>query len=151
MPIYPPTTTYSLNVDGAAHLRAATLMAPVTTAFAAYLAAHPEVNGGPAVDASYIYFSAVTTGLSWWRSPALWSASQLGQDADVPNDGTFVPVSGVGVTTVTFPVADADVARAQAISDALRSGPAVTDVLGAALCTGLAMLSGIAAAQGPFN
>lgn len=152
MPVYPAYTSFNLKLDATAVARATALVTPVTDAFAAYLAAHPEVPAGGAVDITYVYFGAATVGLNKWKEVALWPSSfPFGRPVEIPSIATFAASTGTGVTTISIRAANTDVARANALIAALGSSPILTNVLGQAVCTGLALLSGVDENQGPFS
>lgn len=114
------------KIDAATAARIAGVLAKVQT----------EV---PDADENYIYTGAVRVGLN-----------RLGSSKRTYTGAQFAPHAGTGVTDVTVAVEDDDVARADAIADARNAER--SDVVGAALCTGLAMLSGVdAAIVGPFS
>lgn len=152
MPIYPAYTDYTLRLDSTAKTRGNALVTPVATAFAAYIAAHPEVAPGPAVDLAYVLYGAVTVGLNRWKKPSLWASSYpFGRPDDVPSTTSFSTSVGIGVSSVIVHVDNADVTRAQDIITALGGSPTLAHVLGRACCTGLAYLSGNGNDEGPFT
>lgn len=92
----------------------------------------------PAADNAYVYTGAVRVGLN-----------RLASSKRTYTVAQFNPQASVGASAVTIAVEDDDVARADAIAAAKSATRA--DVVSAAACTGLAMLSGIdAAIVGPF-
>jgi hypothetical protein len=141
----------SLNLDGSAQARAAAALPAVQAAYASYLTAHPELSPFTP-DINYVYTTAVTVGLSFWRAPNLWAPSYpFGNPGDVPTVATFNATSGTSTSTIPASVAASDVSRANAIIAALGGTPTLVNVLGCACCTGLAVLSGTPVLQGPFQ
>ncbi len=114
------------NIDAATAARVAGVLAKVQI----------EV---PDADENYIYTGAVRVGLN-----------RLASTKRAYTDAQFAPHAGTGVTDVTVAVEDDDVERADAIAGT--RGAERADVVGAALSTGLAMLSGLdVAIIGPFS
>ena len=144
-------SSHNLKLDATAQARAAALVTPVAAAYAAYIAAHPEVTP-VTINVAYVETGAVTVGLNFWRPPSLWPTQHpFGVPDDVPTTTLLTPHGGTGVSTISVSVLAADEARAAAIIAALGSVPATDDVLGCACCTGLAILSGFLTLQGPFT
>jgi hypothetical protein len=146
-------TTHSLVVDATTATNAAALVTPVAAAVAAYAAAHPEAPPITA-DINYVYSNAVHLGLNYWRPIELWPPAEMllaAQPPDIPTISTFTPAGGVGNTTVSVSIADADVATAVAIIAALASVPNIDAVLGAAVNTGVSILMGSPTLRGPFS
>lgn len=151
MPTYPPTTNVSLRLDATTQARATDLIDAIQAAWDAYCVEHPDVDPGPPVDVAYVYFAAVTVGLSRWKTPNLWAPSYpAGQPPDVPTSSSFATHAGTGVSTISVAVNDLDIARKTAIATALGGGAAAA-ILGRACCTGVNMLSGYDVDAGPFT
>lgn len=154
-PWFPATTSETLRLDATAQGYAAALTSAISANVTAYNTAHGV--SGTVTFPGYVYTSAITVGLNFWKSPELWYLSYpFGNPLDVPSVATFTPQAGTGVSSIAVDVATTDITRADVIIFALDNLPTLANVLGCACCTGLALLSGAWSPtqpipQGPFT
>lgn len=148
-----PTANHSLALDVTAVARASSLIAATQTAYNSFHAKNP---GSPThtIVLADVYTTSVRTGLNYWRPISKWRSPAWPAPGQ-PISPTFVPHAGIGVAAVVVAVWTADVTLATAIQTALAAeSPPITaaldDILGAALCTGLARTAGLDQQEGPF-
>lgn len=139
------TTPHTLNMDLNSQDGVASLVTPVQDAYLAYELRRYGSNLPPDVDEAYVRMGAIRVGLN--RLPP--SPSSARPEYQTPTAATFAVQAGEGVLGVSTDVEASDEARAQAWATAL-SVP-LDDVLGACLCTGIAMLSGNRSAGVPAS
>ena len=138
--------SYMLQVDAVSDTRSTALIPAVQAAYDAGPGYPPLV-----IDQAYVLLHAVHVGLRYWIPPAFFQQSYpRGAPATLPTVARVTPTVP-GSTSYPVNVPAADVTYANTIITAIGGGVTV-DVLGCALCTGLAMLSGFLPVQvGPWT
>lgn len=147
MPLPIPTTPESVYIDATGIARATALIPASQDAYNRYVVDNP---GAPPtlITLGDVYTGAVRVGLNYWKAPAYWQAVPSPTQPRAP---TFSPNTGTGVVLVTVDVWTVAVTQATAIRSALANVPTLVNILGCALCTGLAIQSGLYLVQGPFT
>lgn len=142
-----PTSVYVLRLDAATVAHASTLISASQAAYANYVASNP---GAPSetITITDVYTAAAALGVNRWTKPAYW---QTPPSHYQPTVATFTPHAGTGVTSVNVPVWTQTVTLANAIIAALGGVPSINDVLGCAVCTGVAALMSLDQVEGPFT
>jgi hypothetical protein len=135
----PRTLAISMAVDAVASLRAVGLVPQVQESYHRYEDRTYGSRGPSDVTTDYVLTGAVTVGLNRWTLRL----------ADVPKAATFAPKRGQAVAAVTIAVLETDLARASKLADVL--DVKVERILSAAVCSGLAVLSGNDVNEGPFE
>ena len=137
-------TTYDLSVDATSEALSTSLIPSVQAAYDAG-PGYPSLT----VDQAYVLSNAVRVGLHYGLPPQfIQPAYPRGAPSNLPTVPKLTPtVNGVAALAVVVP--DVDVAYANAIIAAI-GGAALVDVLGCALCTGLAALAGNPVHVGPW-
>lgn len=133
------TLTVSVAIDAASHLRALALLPDVQQSYHLYEERTYRSRGPSDVTVAYVLTGAVTVGLNRWTL----------RFVDLPKPSTFQPKRGFAVERVDVAVMENDLARAQKLADTL--DVKVELVLSAAICSGLAVLSGVDATEGPYE
>jgi len=128
-------TSFTLNVDHASNALSTSLIGLVQDLYGE--CGYPEMT----ITQAYVASNAVHVGLNWWILPQFISANPAFGSS--PNQPTFFRLTPTvqADTTLSVEVADVDADYAQDIANAI--GREQQDVLGCALCTGLAMLAGL--------
>ena len=135
----PNTLTVSLAVDAIASMRALSLVPQVQASYHRYEDATYGSRGPSDVTTAYVLTGAVTVGLNRWTLRFI----------DLPKAALFAPKSGQAVETFSIAVLETDLARATQLADTLNVK--LERVLSAAVCSGLAVLSGADVTEGPFE
>ena len=135
----PRTLTVSLAVDAVASMRALALVPEIQASYHRFEEQTYGARGPSDVTSAYVLTGAATIGLNRWTL----------RFADLPKAGVFVPRSGQAVTTVSLAVLEADLTRAFKLAETL--DVKLELVLSAAVCSGLAVLSGMDVTEGPFE
>ena len=133
------TLTVHLALDALARLRAQAHVPEVQEAYHRHEERTYGARGEADVSSAYVLMGAVTIGLNRWTL----------RFADLPKASVFRPVAGEAVELVAVPVIEADLARAAKLAETLDVEVAL--VLGAAACSGLAVLAGDDVTLGPFE
>lgn len=135
----PRTLTVALAIDAVASMRALSLVPDVQASYHRYEDRTYGSRGPSDVTADYVLTGAVTVGLNRWTL----------RFADLPRAATFAVRPGLSVQKVTVAVLETDLARAAKLAETL--DVKVELVLSAAVCSGLSVLSGRDAVEGPFE
>ena len=135
----PRTLTVAVALDAIASMRAVALVPHVQDSYHRYEDATYGSRGPSDVTTAYVLTGATTVGLNRWTL----------RFADLPKAATFAPRSGPAIATSTVAVLETDLARASQLADTLNVKLEL--VLSAAVCSGLAVLSGQDVTEGPFE
>ena len=125
--------TLTLTLDSVSNARSLALIPVVQANYNA--AGYPSLT----ITQAYILTFAIRVGLNWWVLPEFYSDTAFGVPPNQPTTAKLTPTLHGTVQYVV--VVPAPVA-AYANDIAALLGVAQVDVLGCALCTGLAMISG---------
>jgi hypothetical protein len=133
------TLTVALAVDAVASMRAISQVPQVQASYHSYEERTYGSRGPSDVTTAYVLTGAVTVGLNRWTL----------RIADLPKAATFASRQGQAVERVNVAVLETDLARAQKLAEAL--DVRLELVLSAAVCSGVAVLSGADVTEGPFE
>jgi hypothetical protein len=131
--------TVSVALDAVARLCAITLIRDIQEAYHHHEERVYGARGASDVGLEYVMMGAATVGLNRWTLRL----------ADVPRARVFSPKAGMGIEVVQVAVLEDDLARATKLADIL--DVKLELVLSAAVCSGLAALSGQDTTLGPFE
>ena len=133
------TLTIAVALDAVARLSSTALLRDIQEAYHHHEEHVYGARGPSDVTTGYVLMGAATVGLNRWTLRL----------ADIPRARVFLPTRGVGIDAVPVPVLEADLARATRLAELL--DVKLELVLSAAVCSGLAILSGQDATLGPFE
>jgi hypothetical protein len=135
----PRTLTVSVALDAVASVRALALVPDVQESYHRYEERTYGSRGPSDVTTAYVLTGAATVGLNRWTL----------RFVDLPNAAIFVPKRGQNVEVVGVAIREPDLARALKLAQTL--DVPLERVLSAAVCSGLAVLSGLDITEGPFE
>jgi hypothetical protein len=135
----PRTLTAAVAVDAIASMRALSLVPQVQESYHRHEEKTYGSRGPSDVTTAYVLTGAATVGLNRWTL----------RFADVPKAATFAPKRGQAVTLVSVALLETDLARGSKLAETL--DVKLELVLSAAVCSGLAVLSGLDVNEGPFE
>ncbi len=133
------TLSIAVTMDAVASMRALSLVPQVQDSYHRYEEKTYGSRGPSDVTTAYVLTGAATVGLNRWTL----------RFVDLPKAARFAPKRGQALEVVSIAVLEADLARAAKLAETL--DVRIELVLSAAVCSGLAVLSGLDVDEGPFE